>query len=143
MEKHADVLRFVALLNARRLLRGVEHERRRLSLNQIIAAANKEWHGVKLHQPDWSDASHSIAFNAEMKQENQRFHLILNDYWEPLEFELPPLAGESKWRRWIDTALDSPEDIVSWQEAPPVQSSTYRAEARSVVMLFSSDFAPC
>ena len=33
LEKHADVHRFVTLLNARRLLRDVEHERQRVSLN--------------------------------------------------------------------------------------------------------------
>ena len=85
LETHADVHRFVSLLNARRLLRGVEHEHRRVSLNQFIAAAVKEWHGVTLHQPDWGDASHSIAFSAEMQQEKLSFYLILNAYWAPLE----------------------------------------------------------
>src|SRR5262249_37870169 len=44
--KHADVHRFVTLLNARRLLRDVEHERRRVSLNQLIRQASTMWHGV-------------------------------------------------------------------------------------------------
>ena len=44
------------------------------------------------------------------------FHLILNAFWEPLEFELPPTGGP--WRRWIDTSLPAPEDIVEWQKAP-------------------------
>ena len=47
VEKHADVHRFVTLLNARRLLRDVEHERRRVTLNQLIRQASKTWHGVK------------------------------------------------------------------------------------------------
>ncbi len=136
LEKHADVHRFVTLLNARRLLRDVEHERERITLNQLISAAHKAWHGVKLHQPDWGDASYSIAFGAELFDEELRFHLIMNAYGEPLEFELPPLANGSKWRRWLDTALDSPADIVPWQDAPAVFGATYRAEAHSVVMLF-------
>jgi isoamylase len=45
--KHAELHRFVKLLIARRLLRGVEHERQRVSLNRLIAEANKAWHGVK------------------------------------------------------------------------------------------------
>jgi isoamylase len=61
VEKHADVHRFVTLLNARRLLRDVEHERRRVSLNQWIGQASKTWHGVKIGQPDWGDHSHSLA----------------------------------------------------------------------------------
>jgi isoamylase len=47
VEKHADVHRFVKLLIARRLLRDVEHERRRVSLNHLAPQANKAWHGVK------------------------------------------------------------------------------------------------
>jgi len=42
---------------------------------------------------------------------------ILNAYWQPLDFELPRAgkAGENPWRRWIDTALDSPHDILQWE----------------------------
>jgi isoamylase len=66
-------------------------------------------------------------------------HLILNAYWEPLDFELPAVdqAGGNSWCRWIDTALDAPHDIVPWQTAPTVAGCTYRAEARSVVVLFT------
>ena len=68
-----------------------------------------------------------------------RIHLILNAYWEPLDFELPLDEGEENpWRRWIDTALDTPHDIVPWQTAPAVPGGTYRAEARTVVVLFAS-----
>ena len=65
-------------------------------------------------------------------------HLIMNAYWEPLDVELPPRQdGQSRWRRWIDTALDSPMDIVPWQSAPSIAGATYRAQARSVVLLFA------
>ena len=37
--KHADVHRFVTLLNERRILRDVEHERQRMSLTQLIRAS--------------------------------------------------------------------------------------------------------
>src|SRR5215217_8132384 len=59
--KHADVHRFVKLLNAQRLLRDMEHERQRITLTQLIQQASKAWHGVKLHQPDWSPHSHSVG----------------------------------------------------------------------------------
>jgi glycogen operon protein len=135
--KHADVHRFVTLLVARRLLRDVEYERQRVSLVDLIERANPAWHGVKLHQPDWGDRSHSVAFGVELrKEELYFFHLILNAYWEPLEFQLPALEGRT-WRRWIDTALDSPHDIVPWENAPCVKGNTYRAQDRSVVMLYT------
>jgi glycogen operon protein len=90
---------------------------------------------VKLFQPDWSDQSQSLAFGAELPSEGIWFHLILNAYWEPLDFELPKLTGGKAWQRWIDTALESPNDIVPWREAPGHPGDTYHAESRSVVVL--------
>ena len=135
LDKHADVHRFVSLLAARRLLRDVEHEQQRVSLTQLIADADKTWHGVKLGQPDWGEDSHSIALTARLRHEPMIFHLMLNAFWEPLEFELPPIAGT--WQRWIDTSLPAPEDIVEWQKAPASHGSTYRAGPRSVVVLYA------
>jgi glycogen operon protein len=132
------MLRFVTLLNARRLLRDTEHERRRVSLEQMLRQAKKAWHGVKVGQPDWGEHSHSLAFEAELPREGLRVYLILNAYWEPLTFDLPPPsnAGAGSWRRWIDTSLASPEDIVPWPIAPQLPDATYQTVARSVVVLF-------
>src|SRR5918995_4433644 len=46
LEKHADVHRFVTLINARRVLRTVVHEHRRVSLVELISQARKAWHGI-------------------------------------------------------------------------------------------------
>jgi glycogen operon protein len=139
VEKHADLYRFVKLLNARRLLRDVEPERQRVSLTRMLTEATKAWHGVKLWQPDWNDNSHSIALSGELRRDKLIFHLILNAYWEPLDFELPPSLemGRGPWRRWIDTSLDSPNDIVPWETLTEVKDGTYRVGQRSVVMLFA------
>jgi glycogen operon protein len=139
VEKHAEVHRFVTLLNARRTLRDVEHEHQRLTLMELLAQTTKSWHGVKLGQPDWTAQSHSVAASAELRREGIVFYLILNAYWEPLEFELPPVNNNriDPWLRWIDTALESPDDIVPWQKALPTPGYRYRAESRSVVLLFA------
>src|SRR6185369_17970951 len=50
LKKHAGLLRFVRLLNARRLQRTIDHEHQRTSLTELIKNAKKAWHGVKLHQ---------------------------------------------------------------------------------------------
>jgi len=138
LSQWTDVHRFVTLLNARRVLRDVEAERHRVALSQLLRQADLTWHGVRLNQPDWGSSSHSIAFTMATP-DRMRFHVILNAYWEPLDFELPPPATGARdpWRRWIDTFLDSPNDIVEWEQAPPVSSETYRAEPRSVVVLFA------
>jgi glycogen operon protein len=133
LDRHADVHRFLALLSARRVLRDVIHEERRVSLTQLIADADKAWHGVKLDQPDWGQDSHSIALTTRSRKDSTALHLMLNAFWEPLDFELPPLA--TPWRRWIDTSLPSPTDIVEWEQAPALPGGTYRVGPRSVVVL--------
>jgi glycogen operon protein len=139
LAKRADVHRFVTLLNARRVLRDVEYERQRVSLSQLLRQAQMTWHGIKLGAPDWGHSSHSLAFTARSTMDRTSYHVVLNAYWEPLEFELPAVAdcGRHPWRRWIDTFLDSPHDIVAWERAPLVAGHTYRAEPRSVVILFA------
>jgi len=140
LSKHADVFRFVKLLIDWRVMRDVEHERRRLSLSQVSRDVKRAWHGVKLHQPDWSPGSHSLALGVDLKNEGLLMHIILNAYWEALDFELPVVTnGTENWRRWVDTELDSPHDICEWNKATPVPGGTYRAGARSVVVLIAGE----
>jgi len=134
-EKHADVLRFVTLLNARRHLRDMGAEQQHLTLSQLLRQADRTWHGVKLGQPDWSVDSHSLALCMSDRNGNL-LYVILNAYWEPLDFELPAMTNGSVWRRWIDTSLESPHDIVEWHASPLVTATSYRAGAHSVVALF-------
>jgi len=138
--RHGDVLRFVKLLLSRRLLREIETELHLVSLEQLLREAKISWHGVKVGQPDWSRDSRSLALGVEAPKDKLRFHAIFNAYWEPLEFELPPLGvGEGDaWRRWVDTSLESPFDIVAWRKATPVTGRTYRAGPRSVVVLLAN-----
>jgi isoamylase len=138
LKKHADVHRFVKLVCARRTLRSTKHEHGRLTLDQLIQRANKSWHGVNLNQPDWGDSSHSIAFTAELRDEGLLTHLIFNAFWEPLTFELPrgEDGSDQPWRRWIDTGLASPDDIVPWEQAPAFKGATYRLESSSFAVLF-------
>src|SRR5262249_43099744 len=136
-EKHGGLHRFVRLLLARRALRNIDGEQQRVTLNEILRSARKAWHGTRLNQPDWSQQSRSLALSAEVRSEKLSFHLILNAYWEALEFELP--ADSNPWRRWIDTSLESPQDIVDWPSAPIVNSRSYRAAPRSLVVLIASE----
>jgi glycogen operon protein len=140
LKQHADVHRFLKVLAARRLLRSTHHELQRISLNRLIHEATKAWHGVRLNQPDWSDHSHSIAFTVQLRQEQLLLHLMLNAYREALDFELPATIGANQgfWRRWIDTALESPDDIVDWRDAPAASGLTYHVQAHSVVALFTA-----
>lgn len=88
------------------------------------------FHGVALHQPDWSPESRSLAVEFEWRDEH--IFLIANSYWQPLTFELPaPGAGRS-WRRAIDTRYKS---IAG---AALSEQGWYEAGARSVAVLEAS-----
>jgi isoamylase len=140
LSRHADVHRFVKLLIDFRLMRDVERERLRVSLNQLLSHAKHGWHGVKVNEPDWAANSHSLAFSAELPAQGLSVYLILNAYWEPLDFALPALTKRGDtWRRWIDTALAPPYEIVEWNKAAPFREQTYHAGARSVVVLIAGD----
>jgi isoamylase len=137
LKRHGDVHRFVKALNTFRQRRDVVVEGAALSLNQLLRRARIEWHGVRLERPDWSDHSHSLAFTLQSLRARFVFHVMLNAYWEPLTFELPPVSAEpaERWRCCIDTVLASPDDINPWNAAPVVTQATYVAQPRSVVLL--------
>jgi glycogen operon protein len=140
LERHADIHRFVKVLAAFRQRRDVVTETGALSLNQLLQRASIEWHGTRLDQPDWSEHSHSLAFTLKSLRARFLLHGIFNAYWEPLTFELPtlPAGSEQPWRCCIDTGKASPDDIHTWDEAPPVTAATYEVQPRSVVLLAHS-----
>lgn len=136
LDRHPDMLRFVKELISHRMRRDVVVNKRQISLNDLLKQNNIEWHGVALHEPDWGESSHSMAVSITSYDDSFRLHFIANAYWKALNFALPAVKGIiTPWRRWIDTALPSPEDISNWGEAPVVTSTQYRVEARSVVVL--------
>ena len=97
------------------------------------------WHGVKLNAPDWGHDSHTLAATARLLGGQGQLHIIVNAYWEALEFEVPPAGdGHVAWRRIIDTFLDSPDDVRAWAEAPVLEGTTYVVQPRSVVLLFAA-----
>ncbi|MGD9145380.1 MAG: glycogen debranching protein GlgX [Anaerolineae bacterium] len=138
LDKHSDLLRFIKGLIRFRLGLSIYRYDRGLSLVQLLRRSGLRWHGVKLNWPDWSHHSHSLAFSVQGQRGS--FHLIMNAYWEPLDFQLPPPPPGSPdgWRRVIDTALDSPEDFCPWDEAPAVEGSTYPAQPRSLALLLAA-----
>ena len=137
LSQHADTHRFVTELTAFRQRRDVVAEAASLTLCQLLDRARIEWQGVTLDRPDWSEHSRSLAFTLQSVQGRFLLHMMLNAYWEPLTFELPPAPAGSRdfWRRCIDTALASPDDINRLDIAPTVTTTTYEVHPRSVVLL--------
>ncbi len=140
LERHADVHRFVRVLIALRQHRDVVVEGGTMTLNQLLDRARIDWHGVALHQPDWGEPSHSIAFTLRSIRARYLFHGMLNAYWEPLTVALPPAPADDAhaWRRCVDTALASPDDCRLWLDAAVVRQDRYASAPRSVVLLVRS-----
>lgn len=136
-EKHADMLRFVKFIIMERLQRDFTKPEYSMSLNQLLQKSAIQWHGIKLNQPDWSDHSHSIAFTAKPLGGGFVMHYIVNAYTEALEFELPDAGQGRVWERWIDTSLESPQDICHRYEGVPIRQPAYLAQSRSVVILIA------
>jgi glycogen operon protein len=136
-EKHAGIHRFVKELTAFRQRRDIVAESEVLSLNELLRRAKVEWHGIRLHQPDWREDSHTLAFTLRSIHARYLLHAMINAYWEPLTFEIPgvPEGSRESWRRCIDTALPAPDDILPWPEAPPVTHEVYALRPRSLVLL--------
>jgi glycogen operon protein len=139
IEKHADVYRFTKLLIGLRSQRDLTQEEASPTLTELLRQAKVHWHGVKLNQPDWTYQSHSLAVTASCFPVQFRMHLMVNSYWEPLDFELPPASSSTggDWRRVVDTYLESPDDICETPDGPPVHESIYRVQPRSVVLLLN------
>jgi glycogen operon protein len=133
---HADIHRFLKKLIFARLRRDAANDHG-MTLNQIIRESYIEWHGIRLNQPDWSPDSHSIAITAWSLSKRIVFYMMMNAYWEPLEFELPPVSGSRArgWRRWIDTYRESPDDICDFAGAPLVKGAAYHVHPHSIVVL--------
>ena len=73
LSKHADVLRFVKLLIERRVMRDVEHERRRVSLSQVLRE-----HKTRLARRETQSAG-LVVFLAQHR--NRRGTERAKEYW--------------------------------------------------------------
>jgi glycogen operon protein len=136
LQRHPDVHRFVRQLIAFRQHPDVVTSRTSPSLNDLLRQVRIEWHGIELGAPDWGEKAHALAMTLRSLQAHWALHAIFNAYWEPLAFALPPVPrGQGAWRRCLDTARESPDDILAFDDAPLVETVRFVAESRSVVVL--------
>ncbi|MEP7051863.1 MAG: glycogen-debranching protein [Pseudomonadota bacterium] len=96
-----------------------------------------EFHGCELNAPGFSDPNSAVlAVTVADPGEGEDLFLIFNMELGSLPFQLPPVIGR-RWSRALDTAL---RDAVVWA-APgtevAIESCSYVASGRSVVVLVS------
>lgn len=126
-DTNAGLVRFTRLMIAlRRLYFSISREQ----FNSRIT-----WHGPK-GEPDWSNASRTVAFHLHGWQGQPDFYVLFNAHWESHRFNLPWQPGH--WRRLVDTNLPSPHDIVEEKDAVPLNPGDhYILTPRSAVILIS------
>ncbi len=102
---------------------------------QFYRAEEVAWHGTKLNEPGWSDPeARALALTLAGSDGDADIHIMMNMYWDRLDFELPP---GRRWSKAVDMAAAPPHDMEEPGSEPPVAGSTYTLEGRSVVVLIS------
>ncbi len=139
LEKHADIYRFAKHLIKLRANKRFLCENYEETLQDFLKERCIEWHGVTLGAPDLEANSHTIAATIRHFDDQMMLHIMINAYWEDLTFQIPTFNDDHEpWHRSIDTSLESPNDILPWDQAPSIITDSYNVKARSIVVLVSS-----
>ena len=143
-ETNADFLRFTQMLIA--LRRRHPALRRRAFFKGMLKDSNQRpdivWHGVTPGKPDFSATSRCLAFALDGTQTGREkdgdFYVACNAWQEPLRFTIPLAPNGRSWRRVIDTALASPQDIVEQNDGPVLAArAAYHVAPHSMIVLIS------
>jgi isoamylase len=148
VERHQELFRFFSRMIAFRNSHPILHRSGFFNgQRNSRGILDLDWHGCRLSPPDWNDpTAHAFSFTMggfpdDNGHEDNDIHVILNMYWEDLDFDMPEVTGR-RWYKIVDTSQQSPNDI-SDNLLDPLNGtvitgpSTYRAAARSVVVFIS------
>jgi glycogen operon protein len=147
-DRHADFWRFVKMLIA--LRRGHPALRRRDFFRGQGRGGDRRpdiiWHGTEPFHPDFGRASRTLAFALDGTlsgrlppgHRDRDFYVACNAWIDPLDFRIPHAPTGRPWRRVIDTAQPSPDDIIEADHGPRLAfDSVYRVQAHSMIVLTS------
>ena len=141
-ERHADMLRFTREMIALR------RRHRSLRRDRFLTGAldpgphgrpDIVWHGDQLGQPEWDDPeSETLAFTlAAIYADGWDLHVMINMSPRGHLMAIPDAGGSvnERWFRAVDTALESPEEIVPPHQQHAVVLNNYHVASHSVVVL--------
>jgi isoamylase len=138
-EKHSDVVRFfqelIALRRNHSLLRRARFftgEKNARGLPDI------SWHDTQLNPPAWNDPEALLlAVTFGGPDDDLDLHMMMNMGPYIAAFQLPVAPGYV-WKRVVDTALPSPEDIVAPGKGVTIEGDQYSVNGHSIVLLASA-----
>ncbi len=120
-DKNSEMHRFTKMMIDLRQ----SHQLGRLEPNSFI------WHGTEPYKPDFADYARFIAWQTKPEAAGVKpIYSAFNSYWEPITITLPP----GSWSRLVDTNLPAGQDIVTPQNAQPI-NKTYTIQPRSAIVL--------
>jgi glycogen operon protein len=137
-ERNAGFLRFVREMIALRKRHPALRRRDYLRGSDVI------WHGVLPYKADFSSWSRSLALALDGRRTGREpdrdIYMAFNAWIGTLNFRIPPAPQGRPWHRVVDTALDSPRDIVGLDEGPRIEvGSTYPVVPYSTVVLIAAE----
>jgi glycogen operon protein len=91
------------------------------------------WHGTTLNSPGFDDpGGRALACTIAGTADSADLHVMMNMFWEPLDFEVPTYT---RWRVAIDTHAASPDDIAD--VGTPFSGLRRTVQGRGIVVLES------
>ncbi|MDD4915932.1 MAG: glycogen debranching protein GlgX [Methylococcales bacterium] len=140
--RNADMLRFVQRMIQLRKRHPSLQRRNFLSgeATEGHGLPDISWHGAEAgQQPDWQNpAARTLAYTLAAVEEGEAdLYVVLNMADHKQTMQLPLIAGK-QWCLAVDTALNSPKDIIAPKDQKPLGKYHYHVEARSVVVLEST-----
>jgi len=105
-----------------------------LSTSEDIEKPHIAWHGVNLYKPDWSKNSRSLAYTLFHPKANEIIHVMVNAFWEPLNFEAPKFRGNKKLKVILNTFQNSLKEGEEFFDG-----KTFKVMDRSIVVFEAVD----
>ncbi len=93
------------------------------------------WHGAQLNMPLWDDhEARILAFTlAGISESEPDLHIVLNMSDKAATMELPVVTGR-EWCLAVDTAKQSPDDMVAPQDQHAIITHYYPVNSQTVVV---------
>jgi glycogen operon protein len=136
LDKHHDLYRFwKRMIEFRKSHAALRTEQFFTGATNDRGLVDVTWHGTQLDSPAWTDPeTRALALTLAGFNGDADIHVMLNMYWDSLEFELPAVPGR-RWFQAVDTSATPPNDIADPGAETEVTGATYAVQGRSVVVL--------
>ena len=126
------VQRLIAFRKAHRALRQPHFYSGQVNERSV---ADITWHGTQLGRPGFEDPqARALACTIAGFAGDADLHVMMNMFWEPLQFEVPT-DPQRAWHLAVDTFAPSPHDISDTGRSAPFSGSLCTVQARSIVIL--------